>query len=200
MVQKSPEAFRTISEVADTLDLPAHVLRFWESRFNQIKPVKRGGGRRYYRPQDINLLRGIRDLLYSEGESIKGVQKILREQGVRHVVSLGAETDAGIDAPPEPAPAATKAAPPPAAQKTAPPSEHVSEPPQEMVEPQYRDSSQRDLFDDPLPPPSPPRTGVAAQKAAEGLVRQSDKTRQKQEIRVLRDKLVALRDAMRAQD
>ncbi len=89
MVRKSPEAFRTISEVAEILDVPAHVLRFWESRFTQIKPVKRGGGRRYYRPADIDLLRGIRDLLYSEGMTIKGVQKILRERGQKHVVELG---------------------------------------------------------------------------------------------------------------
>jgi DNA-binding transcriptional MerR regulator len=88
-VDKSPEAFRTISEVADTLDVPTHVLRFWESRFAQVKPVKRGGGRRYYRPEDVRLLRGIRGLLYDEGMTIKGVQKILRERGLRHVIVLG---------------------------------------------------------------------------------------------------------------
>jgi DNA-binding transcriptional MerR regulator len=86
---KSPEAFRTISEVADVLDVPPHVLRFWETRFAQVKPVKRGGGRRYYRPEDVCLLRGIRGLLYDDGMTIKGVQKILREKGVRHVVGLG---------------------------------------------------------------------------------------------------------------
>lgn len=85
MAEKSPDAFRTISEVADELDLPQHVLRFWESKFSAIKPLKRGGGRRYYRPGDIDFLRGIRHLLYSEGFTIKGVQKILREQGVRFV-------------------------------------------------------------------------------------------------------------------
>lgn len=89
VVRKSPDAFRTISEVSEILDTPAHVLRFWESRFTQIRPVKRGGGRRYYRPQDIDLLRGIRDLLYEDGLTIKGVQKILGEKGVRHVVALG---------------------------------------------------------------------------------------------------------------
>ena len=78
---KSPDAFRTISEVADDLDLPQHVLRFWETRFPQIKPMKRGGGRRYYRPDDIELLRGIRHLLYGEGYTIRGVQRILKEQG-----------------------------------------------------------------------------------------------------------------------
>ena len=86
---KSPEAFRTISEVATELDVPQHVLRFWEGRFTQIKPVKRAGGRRYYRPEDVDLLRGIRSLLYSEGFTIKGVQKILRDRGHRHVAELG---------------------------------------------------------------------------------------------------------------
>ena len=87
-MQKSPDAFRTISEVADDLDLPQHVLRFWETRFSQIRPLKRGGGRRYYRPDDVHLLRGIKHLLYGEGYTIKGVQRILREQGVRHVMAL----------------------------------------------------------------------------------------------------------------
>jgi DNA-binding transcriptional MerR regulator len=84
-VDKAPDAFRTISEVADELDVPQHVLRFWESRFREIKPLKRGGGRRYYRPDDVGLLRGIRHLLYGEGYTIRGVQRILREQGVRFV-------------------------------------------------------------------------------------------------------------------
>jgi DNA-binding transcriptional MerR regulator len=89
MMDKSPDAFRTISEVADDLDLPQHVLRFWETRFGQIKPLKRGGGRRYYRRDDVDLLRGIRHLLYGQGFTIRGVQKILKEQGVRHVQALG---------------------------------------------------------------------------------------------------------------
>jgi DNA-binding transcriptional MerR regulator len=84
-VDKSPDAFRTISEVADDLDIPQHVLRFWETRFAQIKPLKRGGGRRYYRPDDVELLKGIRHLLYGEGYTIKGVQRILKEEGVRFV-------------------------------------------------------------------------------------------------------------------
>ncbi len=88
-MDKAPDAFRTISEVAELLETPAHVLRFWESRFPQIKPVKRAGGRRYYRPADVALLSGIRQLLHSEGMTIRGVQKVLREQGVRHVASLG---------------------------------------------------------------------------------------------------------------
>lgn len=89
-MEKSPEAFRTISEVADLLDTPAHVLRFWESRFPQIRPVKRAGGRRYYRPGDVALLAGIKKLLHDDGLTIRGVQKILREQGIRHVSGLTA--------------------------------------------------------------------------------------------------------------
>ncbi len=86
---KSAEAFRTISEVAIELDVPQHVLRFWESRFTQIRPVKRAGGRRYYRPEDVDLLKGIRALLYSDGFTIKGVQKVLKERGLRHVADVG---------------------------------------------------------------------------------------------------------------
>jgi len=88
---KSPEAFRTISEVATELDVPQHVLRFWESRFSQVRPVKRAGGRRYYRPEDVDLLRAIHSLLYSDGYTIRGVQKMLREQGVRFVTGRGRE-------------------------------------------------------------------------------------------------------------
>jgi DNA-binding transcriptional MerR regulator len=96
-LDKAPDAFRTISEVADELDLPQHVLRFWESRFPHIKPLKRGGGRRYYRPEDIDLLRGIRRLLYADGYTIRGVQRILREQGVRTVQSVGhGQEDLGV--------------------------------------------------------------------------------------------------------
>ncbi|WP_158815135.1 MerR family transcriptional regulator [Methylocapsa sp. S129] len=86
-MDKSPDAFRTISEAADDLDLPQHVLRFWETRFPQIKPLKRGGGRRYYRPDDVELLRAIKQLLYGQGYTIKGVQKLFKEQGARAVAS-----------------------------------------------------------------------------------------------------------------
>lgn len=86
---KSPQAFRTISEIASELDVPQHVLRFWEAKFTQIKPLRRGGGRRYYRPEDVDLIRGIRRLLYNEGYTIKGVQKVLREQGIRFVADTG---------------------------------------------------------------------------------------------------------------
>ena len=87
-VEKAPGAFRTISEVAQELEVPQHVLRFWESRFREIRPMKRGGGRRYYRPDDLDLLRGIRHLLYGEGYTIRGVQRLLREQGVRFVQNV----------------------------------------------------------------------------------------------------------------
>jgi DNA-binding transcriptional MerR regulator len=84
-VDKAPDAFRTISEAAEELDVPQHVLRFWESRFHEIKPLKRGGNRRFYRPEDVDLLRGIRHLLYGEGYTIRGVQRLLREQGAAFV-------------------------------------------------------------------------------------------------------------------
>jgi len=87
-VDKAPDAFRTISEVAEELDLPQHVLRFWETRFSQIRPMKRGGGRRYYRPDDVDLLRGIRHLLYGEGYTIRGVQRILKDHGIKFVQSV----------------------------------------------------------------------------------------------------------------
>ena len=95
---KSPDAFRTISEVATELDLPQHVLRFWETRFSQIKPLKRGGGRRLYRPDHVALLRGIRTLLYDDGMTIKGVQKVLREKGVKTVIMHG-ETNEALELP-----------------------------------------------------------------------------------------------------
>ena len=83
---KSPEAFRTISEVSKDLSLPQHVLRFWETKFIQIKPIKRGGGRRYYRPEDIKLLRGIKSLLYNDGYTIRGVQKVIKEVGTKKIL------------------------------------------------------------------------------------------------------------------
>ena len=85
-MEKSPDAFRTISELAEELDLPQHVLRFWETRFSQIRPMKRSGGRRYYRPEDVELVRAIKTLLYGQGYTIKGVQKLFKENGVRAVV------------------------------------------------------------------------------------------------------------------
>ena len=98
-MDKAPDAFRTISEVADEIDVPQHVLRFWESRFTQIKPMKRGGGRRYYRPDDVDLLRGVRHLLYGEGYTIRGVQRILRDEGAGFVQNVWR---AGAEQPPPP--------------------------------------------------------------------------------------------------
>lgn len=89
---KGPEAFRTISEVSQELDVPQHVLRFWETRFSQVNPMKRGGGRRYYRPQDVDLLKGIRKLLYTDGFTIKGVRKLLRQKGIHYVISASQES------------------------------------------------------------------------------------------------------------
>ena len=106
-MEKSADAYRTISEVAEGMDLPQHVLRFWETRFPQIKPLKRGGGRRYYRPEDIELLAAIKRLLYGEGYTIKGVQKLLKEQGAQAVARPSAA--------PSPRPAATSPPPSPAA-------------------------------------------------------------------------------------
>ena len=126
---KAPDAFRTISEVAGELDLPQHVLRFWETRFSQIKPMKRGGGRRYYRPEDVDLLRGIRLLLYGEGFTIRGVQRLLKEKGIGFVVSVGqtgsVQTVTAEEQDAAPAKAARRArqkvpeVPPPAAQEPA---------------------------------------------------------------------------------
>ena len=97
-MDKSPDAFRTISEVAEDLDLPQHVLRFWETRFNQIKPMKRGGGRRYYRPEDVELLKGIRHLLYDHGYTIKGVQKLLKNNGNKFVAAIASGDLATVEA------------------------------------------------------------------------------------------------------
>jgi DNA-binding transcriptional MerR regulator len=97
-MDKSPDAFRTISEVADDLDLPQHVLRFWETRFSQIKPMKRGGGRRYYRPEDVDLLKGIRHLLYDHGYTIKGVQKLLKVNGNKFVAAIASGDLATVEA------------------------------------------------------------------------------------------------------
>ena len=97
-MDKSPDAFRTISEVGEDLNLPQHVLRFWETRFTQIKPMKRGGGRRYYRPQDVELIKGIRYMLYDQGYTIKGVQKLLRENGQNFLGAIGNGDMAAVEA------------------------------------------------------------------------------------------------------
>ena len=93
MSLKSPEAFRTISEVSKDLSLPQHVLRFWETKFVQIKPIKRGGGRRYYRPEDVKLLKGIKNLLYNDGYTIRGVQKVIKENGTKKLLTIQSENN-----------------------------------------------------------------------------------------------------------
>ncbi len=110
-MNKSPDAFRTISEVADDLDIPQHVLRFWETRFSPIRPLKRGGGRRYYRPDDVDLLKGIRQLLYGQGYTIKGVQRILKEDGPRFVQGIGRGETAALSMPPPDEPGGDDQAP-----------------------------------------------------------------------------------------
>ena len=132
--EKSADAYRTISEVAEGMDLPQHVLRFWETRFPQIKPLKRGGGRRYYRPEDIELLAAIKRLLYGEGYTIKGVQKLLKEQGAQAV--------ARISTGPSPRPAARSPSPSPA----------PSAAPQPRSDPPMR----------PAPAPATPRPALAS--------------------------------------
>jgi DNA-binding transcriptional MerR regulator len=134
-VDKAPDAFRTISEVADDLDIPQHVLRFWETRFTQIKPMKRSGGRRYYRPDDVDLLRGIRRLLYGEGYTIRGVQRILKEHGIKSVQGL---IDGSVAAPSFPA--ADQAA--------------LRGPPDDGDEPDIDAGDEEDEIDE---PPVPPR-------------------------------------------
>lgn len=182
---KSPEAFRTISEVAEWLDTPAHVLRFWESRFSQIRPVKRAGGRRYYRPSDMRLLWGIRKLLHEDGITIRGVQKILRERGVRYVTDpspeiceaskpggaaqpgQGARRRAGA---PEPGPVAEDVSPAPA--ETGDADADAPAPPQpvpESGEPPAPVPASQDPADDaplPLSPPFAPRIRPALARLA----------------------------------
>ena len=139
-MEKSPDAFRTISEVAEWLEIPTHVLRFWESRFSQIKPVKRAGGRRYYRPSDMRLIGGVKTLLHDQGMTIRGVQKVLREQGIKHVSSFAKALDSEVIdenvIEHEPTPADARA-PAPAARET-----HVAEP---IVEPAADDTDQEEI-------------------------------------------------------
>jgi DNA-binding transcriptional MerR regulator len=148
--EKSADAYRTISEVAQGMDLPQHVLRFWETRFPQIKPLKRGGGRRYYRPEDIELLAAIKRLLYGEGYTIKGVQKLLKEQGAQAVARLSAA--------PSPRPAAKSPSPSPSA---APPPR--SDPPM------------RPAAAPPTPGPALASGDVAALRAVLGELREAER-------------------------
>tara|TARA_R110002049_G_scaffold23545_4_gene83428 strand:- start:19946 stop:21151 length:1206 start_codon:yes stop_codon:yes gene_type:complete len=176
---KSPDAFRTISEVADWLGIQAHVLRFWESKFTQVKPIKRAGGRRYYRPADMLLLGGIKKLLHDDGLTIKGVQKILREEGMNYVSDLSASLDE-LTLSELGDPAAAQAQPKPVVPKpetgvvltfdtptataTAPEPEHPAEPPRtsvtiDFVSDDTADAPQAPQIDEPLvaAPPQPPQ-------------------------------------------
>jgi resuscitation-promoting factor RpfA len=163
-MEKSPDAFRTISEVSAILDTPAHVLRFWESRFPQVKPVKRAGGRRYYRPSDLALLSGIRQLLHDDGMTIRGVQKLLREQGVRHVANLGGGSDDGASAITSPEEKAPAAAEKPAVPAPTPTSAEVTENP--LLSISRALSGEKTVPPQPLPPravpPSKPDNAFAA--------------------------------------
>ena len=171
-MSKSPDAFRTISEVADWLGVQAPVLRFWESRFNQVKPVKRAGGRRYYRPNDMRLLGGIKKLLHEDGITIKGVQRILREQGVAHVAALSQ----GLDEVAEPETPQNDSVVVPFTSKSAPASEQIdldlgdsapkSTPPQAAEAPQAKPAVQEQAAPQPEPEyldESPLLGGIATQ-------------------------------------
>ena len=147
-MDKDPEAFRTISEVAEDMKLPQHVLRFWETRFPQIKPLKRGGGRRYYRPDDVELLRAIKDLLYGEGYTIKGVQKLLREQGAAAVAKSASRAGGQARAP-------VRAAPPAEATPTEGPAPEAA--------------------DDPAAPPRPAPAPLAPLRAIRADLREAER-------------------------
>ena len=187
-MDKSPAAFRTISEVSETLDVPAHVLRFWESKFPAVKPVKRGGGRRYYRPEDVTLLVGIRELLYDDGLTIKGVQKIFREKGARHVTRRGAEhlgealpEDAAPAPGPAPVPAPApeaEAAPDPALDLAPPAPARAPEP-----APPATESATTEAEPDPAPAPADPDPDPA----------------DAERIRAAISRLEALRDRLRSE-
>ena len=161
-MDKSPDAFRTISEVADWLDTPAHVLRFWESRFTQVKPIKRAGGRRYYRPSDMALLGGIKKLLHDDGMTIRGVQKLLREHGVKYVASLSPVIE-GV----EPITA------PPVTNSPIPPTPKPSEPVQLAVVETLPEPAQPAQETAQEPEPAPVRTPVPPAPMAE-MVSQED--------------------------
>ena len=155
---KAKDAFRTISEVADWLDTPTHVLRFWESKFSQIKPVKGAGGRRYYRPRDMELLGGLKQLLHEDGMTIKGAQKLLREKGIKHVSGLGRSVDdLTADAPQTAETVATREPP-----KAEPPAVAVAQPAPPRPASPIQDALPFDMPDLPAQtrialPPEPPQ-------------------------------------------
>jgi len=205
VAEKAPEAFRTISEVASDLDLPQHVLRFWETRFQQIKPLKRGGGRRYYRPDDVDLLRGIRHLLYSEGYTIRGAQRILKDHGIKFVQNVwrsGAPQPARASAAAEPEiPEAPPLRPqPPSARRGDTESAHrrlfgllpsllSSEPDEERLAESRRVETDTMI----LPSPLAPRISEPAALPADSVRKLQETLRELQECRRLLD--LALHEA-----
>jgi len=202
-VAKSPDAFRTISEVAEWLDTPAHVLRFWESRFTQVKPVKRAGGRRYYRPGDMRLLGGIKKLLHDDGMTIKGVQKMLRTEGIKKIAALSQPIDPGDDNTPSSdiidiTPTAVKDTPAPQEPDIpqAPPA------PTESIDPVEPDLFAALDAPVPTPPTEPvvtPRPAASATTAAPRASTDSDKDSDKKAaITEIYSRLCALHDRMKA--
>ena len=204
MVDKAPEAFRTISEVADDLDLPQHVLRFWETRFQQIKPLKRGGGRRYYRPDDIALLRGIQHLLYGEGYTIRGAQRILKDHGVKFVQNVwrpGADQPArrGGAAEAEPAAEPAPVRPPPGGRRAEADSAHrrlfgllpsflssgIDE--ERLAESRAADTVDRPITPSPATTIEPPPARAAATLPQDKLAKLQQTLRDLQECRGLLD-------------
>lgn len=185
-MEKAPGAFRTISEVADEIDVPQHVLRFWESRFTQIRPMKRGGGRRFYRPEDVDLLRGVRHLLYGEGYTIRGVQRILREQGpgfVQDVWRAGAEPPPP-DSPEEPE--ADDPAPLPGGERSEPDLSVFALPPRVRDSAEVADSPERQE-------PKPARPSVEAKPQRTGVTGED-----RRKLQVTIDELVACRRLIEA--
>lgn len=209
---KSAEAFRTISEVSELLDTPAHVLRFWESRFSQVRPVKRAGGRRYYRPNDVALLAGIKKLLHADGLTIRGVQKILKEQGIRHVAGLSEVdlTGGGTGAEDDTAPA-PEVWPETASPDTAEPGDRLLPDPEDQIEaPMQVDAPTLPLGEadnvltlgtqetGPAEKPTPPAAGArATSQPAASMLRAMDALRaeeKKSELTSVYLRLVRLKD------
>lgn len=168
MGAKSPDAYRTISEAGEETDLPSHVLRFWEGKFSQLKPMKRAGGRRFYRPQDIALLKGLKFLLYEQGYTIKGAQKYLKEHGVAHVAGLADGDQAPVIAA--------------ASQDVTPQTEAESQAVSEEVEaPASEPSANFDLFGNVV-----------------GSPRQAASSKDKKRLKKVYDKLASARDQLNA--
>ncbi|MCP8938343.1 MerR family transcriptional regulator [Alsobacter sp. SYSU M60028] len=177
-MDKSPDAFRTISEVSEDLDIPQHVLRFWETRFSQIKPLKRGGGRRYYRPDDVDLLRGIRHLLYGQGFTIRGVQRILKEQGLKSVQAIGRGEAAAPQASPADADAHGVQGPP--AEVAAMAMAHDPDEPSDWAE-----QPGLPLADEPRPRATPSRAAALARLSPDALRRLGNALAELEECRRL---------------